>query len=73
MSRASNQKDLLLKHLETRSINPREALNRYGIFRLAARIFELKEDGHDIATRIICEDVGGDNAVKFAEYRLVAN
>jgi hypothetical protein len=44
-----------------------EALNRYGCFRLAARINELRDQGHDIVTRDATIESGND-AKKFAEY-----
>ena len=44
----------LLRYLETgRSITPYAALDRWGVFRLAARIRELKDRGHKIDTHII--------------------
>ena len=45
------QRDLIARHL-TRfdSITPLEALTRYGVMRLAARIAELREDGMSIVT-----------------------
>ena len=42
---------------------PLQALNLYGIYRLSARIFNLKESGHNIDTKMI--HVG---PVKFAKY-----
>jgi hypothetical protein len=41
------------------------ALSRYGCFRLAARIAELKQRGHDIRTLIVRK--GGKS---FAAYRM---
>jgi hypothetical protein len=44
-----NQRDLILKWLKSgRSITPVEAFNALGCFRLAARIHELRERGHEI-------------------------
>lgn len=49
-----NQSDRILKHLSTgRSITPLSALNRWGCFRLAPRIRELREAGYRIETHII--------------------
>lgn len=46
-----SQKDNILFHLEEfGSITPLEALKEYGCFRLAARISDLKQDGHIIVT-----------------------
>lgn len=45
------QAEQILAHLETgASITPLEALNEYGCFRLGARIFDLKKDGHAIVS-----------------------
>lgn len=33
-------------------LTPLDALNRWGIFRLAARVDELRDAGYDIRTRI---------------------
>ena len=54
----------VLKHLKKhKSIMPLQALNLYGIYRLASRINELREDGHNIDTKMIY--VG---PVKFGKY-----
>ena len=43
------QADRILDYLATgRRINPMVALKRFGSFRLGARIWDLKHDGHDI-------------------------
>ena len=45
-------KQAVLAHLETHgSITPKEALERYGIMRLGARIFDLRMDGHNIESQ----------------------
>jgi len=45
----TTQCEQVLKHLRTRgSLTPLDALNEYGIFRLAARCLELRERGHDV-------------------------
>jgi hypothetical protein len=46
-----SQCDDILNHLKREPISAIEALNRYGCFRLAARIKDLREQGHDIETR----------------------
>ena len=50
------------------SINPLEALNLFGCFRLSARIHNLRQDGHDIIKRTITSDHGDKH---FAEYTLL--
>ena len=45
------QRDAILWHLEHRgSITPREASNELGCDRLAARVHELRREGHPIKT-----------------------
>ncbi|MCK6381854.1 MAG: helix-turn-helix domain-containing protein [Leptospiraceae bacterium] len=45
--KSQNQK--ILKHLQSgKSITPIEALNKFGCFRLGARIYDLKKDGWKI-------------------------
>lgn len=46
-----SQCDDILNHLKSEPISAIEALNRYGCFRLAARIKDLRGQGHDIETR----------------------
>ena len=45
-----SQKDLIHQHLKLEPISPFVALEKYGCFRLAARIAELRRDGHNIKT-----------------------
>jgi hypothetical protein len=42
-----------------------DAFSLYGITRLAARIFDLREDGHEITTERVCKD-----GVRFNKYSL---
>jgi hypothetical protein len=45
----SSQKAKILEHLKQNgTINPLQALNLYGCFRLAARIKDLRNDGNSI-------------------------
>lgn len=56
----------ILKHLQRgRSVTPLMALERWGCFRLAARIRDLKRDGHRIETHRV--ERGGKS---FAAYML---
>ena len=64
------QNNTLLNHMMTgRSISPLEALGLYGVFRLAARMFELKAMGVDIqkTTKV---DINGK---QYAEYSINPN
>ena len=47
--REVNQNSIVLAHL-TRigPLTPKEAMDKYGIMRLGARIYDLKQDGHNI-------------------------
>lgn len=66
-SRSESQNATILKHLKrNRTLSPLEALKRFGVMRLAARIYELRNDGHLIGTRLKQTDDG----VRFAEYYL---
>jgi hypothetical protein len=55
----------ILAHLKRGPITPMQALDQYGCFRLAARIADLREEGHPILT----ERVKRNNKV-YARYRL---
>lgn len=57
----------LKAHLKTgKSITQLEALGLYGVFRLAARVHELKAKNWNILTEIKRDE----NGCEFAEYRL---
>jgi hypothetical protein len=59
----TSQTEAILEHLKSgKTITPIEALNLYGSFRLAARISDLRQQGHNIITE------GKD---QWAVYRLV--
>jgi len=56
----------ILAHLESgKSITPIDALNLFGVFRLSARIKNLRDQGHKVVTDMI---QSGDK--RFASYRL---
>ena len=58
---------MILKFLEAgNTLSPMEALNLMGVFRLAARIEELRKKGHNILTEEVLE-----NGKTFARYHLV--
>ena len=60
------QRVLVLKHLRDNKITSIEALNLYGVFRLADIIFKLRDKGHNIGTVMIKK-----GAKRFAEYELI--
>ena len=49
-------------------ITPLTALTRYGCFRLAARIKDLRDEGHDIETEMVNNEITGK---RYAKYFLV--
>ncbi|MBO4924439.1 MAG: helix-turn-helix domain-containing protein [Bacteroidales bacterium] len=57
--RLSQNKRLLSYLIEHSSITPDEAWRKLGIYRLSARIFDLREKGYNITTStqtVICAD-----------------
>ena len=60
-------KDLLLDWFTRHpSITPMEALSNLGIYRLGARVFDLREAGHDITTH----NITPPNGKHVAQYHL---
>lgn len=60
------QKDQVIDYLATgKPLTPLVALHRYGILRLGARIWELREDGHKIKSSLV-----NRRGKTVAEYRL---
>jgi hypothetical protein len=67
MSRS--QRDRILDYLATgRSLSPLVALDRFGCFRLGARVHELRQAGHDIRAKLV--KFGGK---RYASYSLCRN
>jgi hypothetical protein len=61
-----SQEQAILRYLQAgQAITPIEALNRFGCFRLGARIHNLRKSGHDIQTRTLQHD-----EKRFASYQL---
>lgn len=69
--RLSKQSDMILSYLKAYgTITPSEAMLHLGCMRLAARIHDLKQQGHRITSeRALVENRDGD-ACKVARYRL---
>jgi hypothetical protein len=61
------QSTVILAHLKKKPINPLEALTLYGCFRLGARIYELKANGHEIESCMVKDKHTGK---KYASYSL---
>lgn len=61
-----SQCDRILIHLQSgKTINPLQALNLYDCLRLSARIYDLKQAGFDIDSRLVNE-----HGVQYAEYSM---
>ena len=52
------------------SINPLQAMGDLGVMRLAARVSDLRKDGHKISRRMVAGRNRYGDAVSFAEYRI---
>lgn len=62
-----SQKDLILEYLKSgQSITPLLALEKFGCFRLGARIWELKDHGYNIQMTMV-----RNNEKHFASYKLI--
>lgn len=61
----SQDKEILSWLSKGKSITPLEALERFGCFRLGARIFNLRKQGHKIEMSLV--EYKGK---RFASYRL---
>lgn len=70
----NSQCNKILNHLMTKgSITQAEAVEKFSCYRLSARIYDLKEDGHDIKTiRCVKKNAEG-NVVQFAKYVFVGS
>lgn len=72
--RADSQVNLVLEHLKTgSSIEPMEALSRYGIYRLGACIGVLREEGYPIETEIIYFKRDNGRKGHYAKYTMVVH
>ncbi len=68
------QTEKIKRHLELYgAITPLDALNEYGIMRLASRISDLKRSGVEIEKRMIKNKNRYGEDVYFAEYRIGGN
>lgn len=64
---ATTQTARILEYLKTgKGITPLDALAHFGCFRLGARIYDLRRDGHQIEREIIDTPQGS----RVARYRL---
>jgi len=66
-----SQNRMILQHLkEHKSITALEALSEYRCFRLAARIKNLRDDGHYIHTEMIDLPRGGQRIAQYTMIKL---
>lgn len=66
-----SQNELILHHLTQKGgITAAEAQSRYGIYRLAARIGELRKKGHPIRKDMVTSNNREGKKVTFARYEL---
>ena len=62
-----SQNERILQHLKRgRKITPLDALEKFGCFRLAARISDLRSQGHVISTENMTKD-----GKTFASYKMI--
>lgn len=61
-----SQSKQILNHLSRSPITAIDALSQYGCFRLAARINDLRMEGHHIHTETIIKD-----GKRYAQYHLI--
>ena len=65
-----SQKDTVFKHLKSKSLTAVQAVEFYGIYRLSAIIFRLREEGHTIITVNQTTVKRNGRASNWAEYFL---
>ncbi len=67
-----SQQTMVLNHLKSQPLTPLVALKKYGTLRLAALIFNRRDEGHNINTKIV--NVGNKSKPKYvAQYSLIKN
>ena len=52
--------------LDGDSITPMDALDKYGCFRLAAVIYDIKKDGYKVKTTIVRNKLSGKRYAKYS-------
>nr|DAH67097.1 MAG TPA: helix-turn-helix domain protein [Caudoviricetes sp.] len=66
-----NQTEMILRHMEkSGSITPLEALQQYGIMRLGARIWDLRDAGYPIRREIVEGKNRFGDVTHYARYSL---
>ena len=66
MKKGKTKTDKVLEYLQAKgSITPRDAMERFNVFRLSSIIYNLKDDGYDILTVM---EYNEDRSVRWARY-----
>ena len=69
----ATHKQAVLKYLrENGSITPMQALSEFGCYRLGARIYDLRREGHAITTTMVDGTDRNGDPMRFAMYTLLA-
>ena len=66
-----SQCERLLDRLKRGPITPMEAWSELGIYRLGARVFDLKASGHDIDRELVPVSNRFGEECRVAQYRLI--
>lgn len=66
-----SQCDRLLNRLKRGPITPMEAWSELGIYRLGARVFDLKASGHEIDRELVPVSNRFGEECRVAQYRLI--
>lgn len=65
------QNEAVLRHLlDNGGITSLEAMNKYGIMRLGARVYDLKKQGYPIKTFLRIGKSRNGESMVYAEYRM---
>lgn len=67
-----SQCDRLLSRLKRGPITPMEAWSELGIYRLGARVFDLKAQGHEIVRELVAVNNRFGEECRVARYKLEA-
>ena len=67
----TSQKQRLLAYLKQQPINPLQAWQQLGIYRLSAVVHLLREDGHEIKTDLVEVKNKYNEVCKVAKYTLI--
>ena len=73
MASKQTDKQLVLEYLrEHQTVTPLEAFSKLGCYRLGARIYDLRREGHAITTTMVDGTDRNGDPMRFAMYTLLA-